>query len=59
MFFSKVALLIKNREITTENKAYDKSMHCDYCGCKLKTQDDYCSETCNQKDSVWRIDYEE
>ena len=51
--FPYFTMLIKYREIITENKAYDKSMHCDYCGCNLKIQEDYCSEPCKQKDSVW------
>ncbi|HEY5736493.1 MAG TPA: hypothetical protein VIS47_08065 [Nitrosopumilus sp.] len=45
--------MIKYKEATTENRSYDKSMHCDYCGDMLKTQADYCSDICKQKDSVW------
>ncbi|MCV0431819.1 hypothetical protein [Nitrosopumilus sp.] len=51
--YSQMVSLIEYKELTTTNKSYDKSMHCDYCGCGLKSQEEYCSETCKQKDSVW------
>ncbi|MCV0401420.1 MAG: hypothetical protein K5777_05530 [Nitrosopumilus sp.] len=48
--------MINYKEPTVENRSYDKSLHCDYCGILLNAQNDYCSDLCKQKDSVWHRD---
>lgn len=45
--------MITYRERTTEEDFYDVSMHCNYCGKKLTNPGEYCSGSCEQKDSVW------
>jgi hypothetical protein len=44
---------MKYKEFTTENKLFNKSLHCDYCAIKLECESDYCSNVCKEKDSVW------
>jgi len=53
MVSSSLYQLIKYREFTTEDKLFDKSTHCNYCAIKLEHENDYCSNTCKDKDSVW------
>lgn len=40
------------RKTTSEKKAYDPVMHCN-CGAEIGSSKDYCSNFCEQKDSVW------
>jgi len=39
--------------MTPEKKAYDPAIHCDYCGTEIGNNKDYCSNSCEQKDSIW------
>ncbi|MBA4452988.1 MAG: hypothetical protein H2B00_05380 [Nitrosopumilaceae archaeon] len=32
---------------------HEKNVYCKYCGSKLTQNQKYCSEECQQKDSVW------
>ncbi|MDH3657897.1 MAG: hypothetical protein OEM77_07150 [Nitrosopumilus sp.] len=45
--------MLHYREPTPDNKFYDTSTHCEYCGVKLDSRKGYCSYSCEEKDSVW------